>query len=205
MEQKKREMEIEQLKTENIQSRYDALLTKINPHFLFNSLNSISALVRENDNNKTQKYIHKLSGIFRYILQSDRKGMVNLKEEFDFLDNLCYIMKIRYAEKLGFDISADKNRQENLQIPVLSFLPLIENIVKHNVIDSDNAMTVSIYLNDKNELTVSNPIHEKPKDNNNNGIGIANLFERFLLLTGRKMKVEIDEKNSIFKVILPLS
>ncbi|MDR1129742.1 MAG: histidine kinase [Prevotellaceae bacterium] len=202
-EQKNRELEIEQLKTENLQSRYNALSSQVNPHFFFNSLNSITALVREEKKTQTLEYIHKLSGVFRYILQSDKKGLVCLKEELDFLEAFLYMFEVRYANKLRFSISVPEEKQEHLMIPVLSLLPVVENVVKHNVIDSDNTMEISIVLNDRNELIISNPIHEKLDISNCNGIGLSNLSERFTMLTAKK--ITISKEDGDFKVILPLT
>jgi len=200
-EQRNSELEIEQLKTENLQSRYDALATQVNPHFFFNSLNSITALVREEKTEQTLEYIHKLSGVFRYVLQSDKKGLVSLKEELDFMVAFRYMFEIRYANKLSFLVDVPDEKQD-LLIPVLSLMPLIENVVKHNVIDSDNHMEISIVLNPKNELVISNPIHEKLDVSTCNGIGLTNLSERFTLLTGKTITIEKVENK--FRVILPL-
>jgi LytS/YehU family sensor histidine kinase len=202
-EQKNRELEIEQLKTENLQSRYNALSSQINPHFFFNSLNSITALVREEKKTQTLEYIRKLSGVFRYILQSDRKGLVCLKEELDFLEAMRYMFEVRYANKLTFSINIPDEKQELLVIPVLSLLPVVENVIKHNVIDSDNTMEISIVLNEKDELIISNPVHEKIDIYNCNGTGLANLAERFTLLTTNRITIEKD--NNVFKVTLPLN
>jgi LytS/YehU family sensor histidine kinase len=202
-EQKNREIEIEQLKTENLQSRYNALSFQVNPHFFFNSLNSIAALVREEKKMQTLEYIHKLSGVFRYILQSDKKGMVSLSEELDFLEAFRYMFEVRYANKLRFRVIVPEEKKELLKIPVLSLLPLVENVVKHNVVDSDNHMEISVVLNDKDELVISNPIHEKLEIFNCNGIGLANLAERFTLLTEKEITIEKSEKD--FIVILPLT
>src|SRR5690606_19545208 len=84
-EQRKRELEIEELKIKNLQSRYDALTNQINPHFFFNSLNGLASLIRKQNNEKTLTYVNKLSDVFRYILQSDRKGLVTLGEELAFV------------------------------------------------------------------------------------------------------------------------
>jgi LytS/YehU family sensor histidine kinase len=202
-EQKNRELEIEQLKTENLQSRYNALSSQVNPHFFFNSLNSITALVREEKKTQTLEYIHKLSGVFRYIMQSDKKGLVCLKEELDFLEAFRYMFEVRYANKLSFSINVPKEKQELLQIPILSLLPIVENVVKHNAIDSDNTMEISIKLNDRNELIISNPIHKKLEKPHCNGIGLSNLSERFTMLTTKK--IIIKKGDSDFTVILPLS
>lgn len=84
-EQRKKEQEIEVLKVTNLQSRYDALTNQINPHFFFNSLNGLTSLIRKNDNEMTLNYVNKLSDVFRYILQSDKKGLITLAEELAFL------------------------------------------------------------------------------------------------------------------------
>jgi sensor histidine kinase YesM len=202
-EQKNKELEIAQLKTENLQSRYNALSSQVNPHFFFNSLNSITALVREEKKTQTLEYIHKLSGVFRYILQSDKKGLVCLEEELSFLEALRYMFEVRYANKLSFLIDVPAEKQELLMIPVLSLLPIVENVIKHNVVDSDNTMEISIILNDKDELIISNPIHEKLDISNCNGIGLTNLSERFTLLTAKN--ITIEKSDCAFKVILPLA
>lgn len=200
--QRKKEHELEQLKIENLQSRCDALANQINPHFFFNSLNSVTALVRDDRKEQTLEYISKLSGVFRYILRSDKQNLVELHDELDFLEAFRYMLEIRYANKLTFNIKVDKNKL-NLLIPVLSLLPLVENIVKHNIIDSENPMDVSIELNKHNILCVSNRINEKLDITENNGIGLTNLSSRFTLLTGNDIKIEI--KNGLFNVYLPLN
>ncbi|MDR0726020.1 MAG: histidine kinase [Prevotellaceae bacterium] len=201
-EQKNKELEIAQLKTENLQSRYNALSSQVNPHFFFNSLNSITALVREGKTVQTLEYIRKLSEVFRYILQSDKKGLVCLKEELNFLEALRYMFEVRYANKLHFLIDVPEEKREILPIPVLSLLPLVENVIKHNVIDSDNTMEITIVLNDRDELIISNPVHEKLDKSNCNGIGLSNLEERFTLLTAKK--ITIEKNDTVFKVTLPL-
>ena len=87
--------QIERLRFENLQSRCDALANQINPHFFFNSLNGISSLIRKKDDEKTLMYVHQLSDIFRYILQSDRKGLVSLREELEFMLSFQYVMEVR--------------------------------------------------------------------------------------------------------------
>jgi sensor histidine kinase YesM len=200
-EQRKKEQEIEQLKVESLQSRCEALANQINPHFFFNSLGGLSSLVREDDKERTLEYVNKLSAVFRYILQSDKKGLVTLDEEFDFLESYRYLLEVRYANKLSFDISTDsKNRK--LKLPVLSLLPLIENVVKHNVIDSENRMVVSVLVNEKSEVVVSNPTHKKLEESLSNGIGLTNLKNRFMLLMDSH--IQIEKTDDTFRVYLPL-
>ncbi|MDR1408039.1 MAG: histidine kinase [Tannerella sp.] len=200
-ERREREMEIEQLKTENLQSRCEALANQINPHFFFNTLNSLSALVRCNKKEQTLEYINKLSDVFRYSLQSDKKGLVELREELDFLESFRYLQEIRYADNLCFDIRIPESKKSRL-IPVLSLLPLIGNIVKHNIIDSENMMTVSVWINEGDELVISNPVHHKLENTDRNGLGLINLADRFELLMNKKIR--IDNKDGVFSVFLPL-
>jgi LytS/YehU family sensor histidine kinase len=195
------EREIERLKTENLQSRCEALANQINPHFFFNSLNGLSALVRSNRKQQTLKYINELSGVFRYILQSDKKGLVPLSEELKFLDSFRYLQEIRYADKLSFDIHVPEEAK-NYLIPVLSFLPLIENIVKHNTIDSEHPMTVSVYMSETGELAVVNPVHAKIDPSYPNGIGLRNLSDRFGLLLNKDIRIE--NHDGVFTVYLPV-
>jgi hypothetical protein len=199
--QLKKEQEIEQLKMENLQSRYDALAHQINPHFFFNSLNGLTALIRKKNDEATLAYVNKLSDVFRYILQSDKRSLVRLEEELEFVQAFRYMMEVRFANKLVFRIEVDEARR-NLQIPSLSLLPLIDNVVVHNTIDSRHFMEVSICLNNELELVVSSPIYPKQDLPETNGTGLRNLDNRFLLLLNRRIRTEDDGK--IFRVYLPL-
>jgi hypothetical protein len=200
-EQRKKEQEIEQLKIENLQSRCAALTNQINPHFFFNSLNSISALIRRQDKD-TQVFINKLSDVFRYILQSEKKGLVTLEEELAFVEALRYTMEVRFANKLIFHIEIPDEKRD-LRIPVLSLLPLIDNIVEHNTIDSQHKMEVDIRLHKNCTLEVSNPVFPKLTPPTTNGTGLKNLESRFALLMNKQIRIENDGK--IFRVYLPLS
>ncbi len=200
-EQRNKEQEIEQLKIENLQSRYDALTNQINPHFFFNSLNGLTSLIRKKDNEVTLTYVNKLSDVFRYILQSDKKGLVTLGEELEFVDAFRYMMEVRFANKLVYHIEIDKEKL-SYKIPVLSILPLLDNIVVHNMIDSDHKMEVTIRLNEEQELVISNPIYSKLSSPITNGTGLKNLEKRFSLLMDKRIRVEND--SMIFSVYLPL-
>lgn len=200
-EQRKRELEIEELKTENLQSRYDALTNQINPHFFFNSLNGLTSLIRKQNNEATLTYVNKLSDVFRYILQSDKKGLVSLGEELAFVDGFRYMMEVRFANKLEYRIDIDEKILSH-KLPVLSILPLLDNIVVHNRIDSEHRMVISIYSNDGDELVVSNPVYPKLSPAATNGTGLKNLESRFQLLMGKQIRIE--NKGDAFNVYLPL-
>ncbi|MFH0842524.1 MAG: histidine kinase [Bacteroidota bacterium] len=200
-EQRRKEQEIEQLKIENLQSRYDALTNQINPHFFFNSLNGLTSLIRKKNDINTLEYVNKLSDVFRYILQSDKKILVTLEEELEFVQAFLFMMEVRFANKILFNINVEQEKRD-LKLPVLSLLPLIENVVLHNTIDSDHKMEVNIWLNDKTELVVSNPVFPKLTPPDTNGTGLKNLQHRFSLLMSREIRIENDGER--FFVYLPL-
>lgn len=200
-EKRKKEKEIEELTVKNLQSRYDALTNQINPHFFFNSLNGLTSLIRKKNDGMTLTYVNKLSDVFRYILQSDKKGLVTLAEELAFVDSFRYMMEVRFANKLDYNVNVDGSKL-TAKLPVLSILPLLENVVVHNMIDSDHKMTIDIYSNDRNELIVTSPIYPKLVSPLTNGSGLKNLESRFLLLMDEHIKVK--DNGSTFTVYLPL-
>jgi LytS/YehU family sensor histidine kinase len=157
--------------------------------------------VRKKNDENTLTYVNKLSDVFRYILQSDKKGLVLLEEELEFVNAFRFMMEVRFANKLEFEISVDDSKK-NLKIPVLSLLPLIDNVVVHNIIDSEHKMKISIRLNDQFELIVSNPVFMKPSTPETNGTGLKNLDNRFALLMDNHIRIESGLHE--FRVILPL-
>lgn len=193
-------LENERLRNENLQSRYDVLVNQINPHFLFNSLNSLSMLVREDKNEPALVYIDRLSDTFRYILESGRNNMTTLGEELRFADAYKYLLEVRYEGKFFIDIDVDEN-DLGKRLPALSLQPLIENAVKHNTITRANPLRISI-RSDGEYLTVSNPISPKISPEEGTGIGLINISSRYQLLTGREVVVSDD--GSTFSVKLPL-
>ncbi len=201
-EQRKKEKEIEQLRIENLQSQYDALTNQINPHFFFNSLNGLTSLIRKKDDDVTLTYVNKLSDVFRYILQSNKKGLVTLSEELEFVNAFQYMMEVRFANKLKYNIKVDE-KHLFYKLPVLSIMPLLDNIVVHNTIDSDHKMVVTIDLNEEIELVISNPIYPKLSSPVTNGTGLKNLKNRFSLLMNKQIRVENNETT--FRVYLPLT
>lgn len=201
-EQRRKEQEIEKLKVENLQSRYTALSNQINPHFFFNSLNGLTSVIRKKNEQNSLEYVNKLSDVFRYILQSDKKGLVPLAEELEFVKAFLYMLEIRFATKLVFNINVKEEMRE-LKLPVLSLLPLIENVVVHNMIDSEHHMEVNICLNPQMELSVSNPVYPKLSPADSNGTGLKNLENRFQLLMNRQIRIVND--GTRFTVYLPLN
>lgn len=194
-------VENEKLKTENLRSRYDVLINQMNPHFFFNSLNSLAMLVRESKNNDALNYIDRLSDTFRYIIQSGKNSMTTLREEILFLESYKYLLEIRYEGKLFIDVEIPEEYMERT-LPTLTLQPLVENAVKHNTITRSKPLHVTITTKGDN-LFISNPIQPKiDASESGTGIGLKNVDSRYKLLTDGEISV-IDDGHS-FTVILPL-
>ncbi len=193
-------LENEELKNENLTARYNQLVGQMNPHFFFNSLNSLAMLVRERLNDKALTYIDQLSYTFRYIIQNGQTPLTTLGDELKFAEAYGYLFKIRYADKLFFDIDvADEFRSWTL--PALTLQPLIGNAVKHNAITRSRPFHVSIRT-EGSWLVVSNPRIPKMEPEPSTGIGLENLRNRWRLITGREFEIVCTDER--FEVRLPL-
>jgi LytS/YehU family sensor histidine kinase len=193
-------VENERLKNENMKARYTTLMNQINPHFLFNSLNSLAMLVREKKTEDALLYIERLSETFRYTIQNDADTTAtSLAGELEFAEAYKYLLEVRYADKLFIDMDIEENKLE-WKLPPFSIQPLIENAVKHNSITKANPLHVKIYTQG-DYLVVENPIIPKISSGSGIGIGLDNLDNRWQLLTGRHIEILNDGKT--FKVRLP--
>lgn len=200
-ERQKIVVENERLKTENLSTRYNMLMGQINPHFFFNSLNSLAMLVREHDEERALEYIDQLSYTFRYIIQNGQSELTTLRDEIEFARAYIYLFKIRYADKLFFDIDID-TKYESWQLPALSLQPLIGNAVKHNSITTKKPLRVAIRIVD-GVLEIENPKQPKLDVEPSTGIGLDNLRSRWEIVVHQH--IEIVEDESRFLVRLPLT
>lgn len=200
---KKQEIKLayEKIKVEKLQNSYNALMGQINPHFFFNSLNGLHALVRTGEQKKTLEYLEGLSNVFRYILQSNHKTLVTLDEELNFIYAYTYLLSVRYENRLFFSFRIEDTCLQK-RLPVLSLLPLVENAVKHNIISKQYPLRIEIYTTSESQLVVFNPIQLKMEEYIRNGIGLKNLQGRYQMLTGEC--IQIDDTAGCFKVTLPL-
>ncbi len=194
------QLENEVLKNQNLQATYNSLVSQTNPHFFFNSLNSLSMLVRGEHNDKALEYIDRLSDSFRYILQNGQVDMTTLDEELKFLEAYTYMLDIRYDGKIFFDKEIDP-RYRTWQMPSLSLQPLIENAVKHNAITRSKPLRIDIRTVD-DAVVVANDISPKIDKDHGTGIGLNNLSARYTMLTGKKISISNDGQR--FEVTLPL-
>lgn len=192
-------IENEQLHAENILNQFEALKNQLNPHMLFNSLNTLQSLVRENQD-KAQEYIQELSHVLRYTLQSNEFQSVSLREEMNFTSAYMFLLKMRFENNLQFNVQID-SAYEAYQLPPMAIQLLIENAVKHNEISCRKPLLISISTDKNGQLSVTNLIQPKWTKSSGTGIGLPNLIKRYRLLF--KEEIQITE-DKYFTVRIPL-
>lgn len=191
-------IENERLKQQSLQNELMALKNQIDPHFLFNSLNSLTSLIRENE--KATQFVKKLSHMYRYILQSGESDLVSVSDELKFTESYTHLIRTRYRDRFTMDIQIDDQFLDQ-EIPPLALQLLVENAVKHNEISSSNPLTVRIYSKDAS-LYVENPIQPRTVLKEGTKNGLLNLKKRYVLLL--KKEVKVRSENNTFVVELPL-
>ena len=192
-------VENEELRTESVRHQYESLKNQLNPHMLFNSLNTLQSLIRESPP-KALDYTQELSQVLRYTLQGDDRQSVTLAEEMQFARAYIYLMKMRYEENLRFRIDIDE-RMAGLQLPPMSVQLLLENAIKHNEISNRNPLTITIRTEGA-ALLVCNRIQPKRLTPAGPGIGLDNLAKRYRLLW--QQEIQISTSDGMFCVRLPL-
>ena len=144
-------VENEMLRAENMLSRYETLKSQMDPHFLFNSLNTLKSLI-EVEPNKADEFVQRLSSVLRYTLQN--KEVVTLAEEMDCVRSYCIMMKIRFGDNIRFEPYIDHEKYDSYYVLPLSIQGLIENAIKHNVISTKHPLTITIITDEDNRLIV---------------------------------------------------
>lgn len=181
-----------------IELQLKALKSQLSPHFLFNSLNTISSLVFK-DKKLAEGFIRKLAELYQYTLSSYQTKLITLKEELDFIDSYQYLLKIRFGEKFQCQIEVDETLMDS-SIPPLTLQMLIENAVKHNVLEASNPLNIQVF-SDQKYIVVKNNITRKPKKVTSFQIGLKNINARYLLLHEEGIVITNGEN---FQVKLPV-
>ncbi|MDT0676243.1 2TM domain-containing protein [Autumnicola musiva] len=180
-------------------AKFESLKNQIDPHFLFNSLNVLTALIDENAE-QAQKFTTSLSKIYRYVLEQKDKELVSLEEELSFAVTYMKLLKTRFENSIFYEV------EENLDIPEAKVVPLslqllLENTIKHNVVSEKRPLKIRIYVEDR-YLIIKNNLQKKEVVQQRKGVGLQNIVNRYALMTRRK--VVIEEKREYFKVRLPI-
>ncbi|GGC96195.1 sensor histidine kinase [Undibacterium terreum] len=184
------------------------LRTQINPHFLFNSLNSISALTTM-DGPAARSMTIELAQFFRQTLALSEKQVIPLADEIALCSSFLAIEKIRFGKKLGSEMDVADNAQRAL-IPPMILQPLIENAIKHGIRDLVDGGTVTLQAFAREQwlhVSVSNPVDSNPTTTAGNGTGLKNIRQRFASIYGDRARVDwtLAEGQFVVEMALPLS
>ncbi|MBL7729413.1 MAG: histidine kinase [Dinghuibacter sp.] len=194
------EKEKKELERINLQGQFDSLKGQVNPHFLFNSLNSLRQLVLK-DPQKAAHYVEEMSDVYRYLLRNNDGELTALRNELGFIQSYCHLLKTRFDEGLQVQFNVP-DRWLSWQLPPLTLQMLIENCVKHNIISISQPLHINVTVNEKGQLLVSNNLQKKLNSVPSEKVGLANIITKYRYLG--YPDVAVTETNTEFVVSLPL-
>lgn len=192
--------EAEALKEANIQSQLESLKNQVSPHFLFNSLNTLSSLIAENPE-EAVRFVNQLSRVYRYLLQSNQHRLTTVQDEIDFLKAYFFLLKTRFGEGLEMEIGIQEQHLR-LLIPPLTLQILVENAVKHNVVSVSRPLLISLTSDAEGKIYVRNNLQKKTLNVISSGMGLANITAKYRLLNIPGLFV--NELPDSFEVQIPL-
>lgn len=194
------EKEREELQRFHLHAQYDSLKQQLSPHFLFNSLNSLSSLIAI-DPPRAEKFVEELSQVYRYLLQSNQNELTTLRRELDFIQSYLHLLQTRFGEGLLVTMEVSEEAKRCL-IPPLTLQLLVENAVKHNEASAAHPLRLSIASQNDERLLVSNNLQRRSITVPSEKVGLANIIARYRLLN--HPYVEVREMEGEFGVVLPL-
>ena len=197
-EKEQNESRVEQLNIAKAQAELEALKNQIDPHFIFNSLNTLSFLITR-DPKSARRYNDTLALVYRYILANRERDLVLLREEIDFIGNYFYLLKIRFAESVSMTIEITDLSAENFLIPPISMQILIENAIKHNEFSEATPLAIAVSIS-SDYVIVSNVMHRTEQPGTSSRIGLRNLDNRYKLITNRNIIIENNFESFIVKL-----
>ncbi len=191
--------ETENLKRESLNAQLDALRTQVNPHFLFNNLNTLASLIPENPKHATD-FVQQLSKVYRHILEVKDESSILLKDELAVLKAYAFLLQTRFGNNLLVNISIPDEKLTKKIVP-LSLQLLMENAIKHNIVSADKPLQINIF-SENGSIVVDNNLQMKKQISESTGIGLDNIRNRYKLLSNTPVKVTETETN--FTVSIPL-
>ena len=168
------------LQKENLQSQFDVLKQQVNPHFLFNSLNVLTSLIRL-EPELAEKFTEHLAKVYRYVLENKDNELVSLSTEISFLNAYIFLINIRFMDKVIVNIQIPDHKMNHLIIPLAMQL-LIENAIKHNAMSKKSPLVIDIFIDNENQLKVMNNLQEREAHMTSTGVGLKNIQNRYRLL-----------------------
>lgn len=188
---------VDQLDKERSHAELQALTNEIDPHFIFNSLNTLNHLI-VNQPEQAHLFNNRLAQVYKYFLLNKNKELVSLREELEFIESYFYLLQIRHDNKLQL-IKVLNDKSDIVMIPPFSLQILVENAIKHNEFTEENPLKINVYANN-HYLKVSNNIKPKLYAVNSTGIGLKNLSSRYKILFHKDILIESDHESFIVKL-----
>lgn len=188
------------LQKENIQSQFDVLRQQVNPHFLFNSLNVLTSLIKI-EPDLAEQFSEHLSKVYRYVLENKDDELVTLSTELRFLDAYIFLLNIRFVDKIKFNINLPDSTL-SLKIIPLAMQLLIENAIKHNIMTKSAPLYIDIFIDNTGFLNIINNLQERPSQIVSTGVGLKNIENRYLLLNNTRPIFQKTETHFVAKVPL---
>ncbi|MDP4265775.1 MAG: histidine kinase [Bacteroidota bacterium] len=188
----------QKLREENLIFQNETLINQVNPHFLFNSLNTLSSLINSKPE-LAEQFINKLSSIYRYILENIARDKIPLPSELAFISDYFELHKISNDEKLFLTIEVPDAAM--FKVPPVSLQTLVENAIKHNKATRKEPLNISIFV-EQNQIVVKNNLQRMSTQIKSTGIGLKNLANRVKLISGRDLMIE--ETTAYYQVKVPL-
>ncbi|MBV8253403.1 MAG: histidine kinase [Chitinophaga sp.] len=191
-------MQLEQMKNDNLAAQFELLKQQVNPHFLFNSLNTLKAMV-ESGEKEAVDFILKLSNFYRYTLESRKQDLIQVKEEMEIVRAFLYLQHARFEGGFTFTDQLDDATLKTL-IPPFTLQLLIENCLKHNIVSLEKPLHIRLYAEGQT-IVLENPIQLKSGEHYSMGVGLENIHLRYQHLLDKQVAVS-DDAN-IFQIKLP--
>jgi two-component system LytT family sensor kinase len=192
-------MELERIRNDNLGAQYESLKQQVNPHFLFNSLNTLKAMVETKDEAAVD-FILKLSNFYRYTLETRKQDLIYLREEMEIVKAYLFLQQARFDAGLVFTEELDQPTLDTL-IPPFTLQLLVENCIKHNIVSLEKPLRIRIYK-ESEKLVVENTIRIRTGDKGSLGVGLENIRQRYDHLHGKQIDAINDGK--LFQIKLPL-
>ena len=198
-ENQEKEKEMEQIKQSQTQAKLSSLKDQLSPHFLFNTLNTITSISQEQT---VKDFVDEVANIYRYVLQYKEVDSVTIRQEIEFINSYLFILKSRLEGGIDFYVNINSERIMDTNIPPLTLQMLVENAVKHNITSIDNPLNINIFMVDGPLLVIQNNYQPKISVLPTNQTGLKNIAERYRLLY--KKEIIVENKNGFFTVKLPI-
>jgi sensor histidine kinase YesM len=193
-------LKTEQLERSRVEAELEALKGQVDPHFIFNSLNTLSYLIEQNSS-RAKLFNDNLADVYRYILQNKGRDLVLLREEMNFINDYFSLLKIRFEEAVQFNNQIEGTVLDQYLVPPISLQVLMENAIKHNEFTDMQPLTIRLCMKG-NVLVITNDIRQKALRKPSSKAGLHNLNERYKLITGKTINVTNDQ--NVFEVLLPI-